>query len=82
MVDQPFRKLFVEFFHLVACDKQPNRVETSFCKYEIMRKAFIMLFKSVLHALGITLREGSEPDLFVITQTICKHFKVQFEQEQ
>lgn len=71
----------MEFFHLVACDKQPNRVEASFCKYDIMRRAFVLLMKSILHALGVTLREGPEPTLSVSVHCIYKHFRVEFEEE-
>lgn len=40
-----------------------------------------MLMRSILHALGVTMREGAEPALHLIIQAVFKHFKVSFEEE-
>ena len=74
--DQHIRKLFVEFFHLAACDKQPNKLEVLVGKYEIIKKSLVLLMRAILHSKGV--REYLEVSMDSIVGTVCSSFEVTY----
>lgn len=74
------RKLFVEFFHLTACDRRPDKVTRSLEKHLIAQEGLVALLKAVLSALGLSA--DNQSSLRQIVQPICKFFKMPFIEEE
>lgn len=79
--EQVIKKLFVEFFHLVASNNYKNKVEKFMYKYPIMQCVFILLFRKILLLQGVTDAGNLQlpvPTSWVV-ENLCKALEIRYE---